>query len=344
MGLTFLYPMVGIAALAALVPVAIHLLTRATREPVTFPTIRFLETTRLSAVSRHRIQDWPLLILRVVIVLLAVTALAGPILMTPAREAAWRARVARAVIVDDRAAAAEDEVRSAAVGRTFARQRLGDAVSDAVRWVERQEPTTREIVVLSAFRRGAVDAADFAAVPSHIGIRLVRTAEGNGVRERELSRLVWRDGRAVRVVERLTLGPEATKLREIGATPLDEVPVRVTATPQDQPLADAALRAVLRRGLRLPPAGLLEPITVAWPGDVDQLAAILEARLAAPMDAWEPETVSDADLAAIARPSAPLGRPTPVDRGDRRWLWGFVTVLMAIESWLRKGPIWTPAN
>lgn len=174
MGLTFLYPLVWLAALAALLPLAIHLLTRATRTPVTFPTIRFLETTRLSATARHRVQDWPLLTLRVAIVLLAVAALAGPILITPAREAAWRARVARAVVLEDRSAAPEDELRSAEVARTFARVRLRDAVSDAVRWLERQEPGTREVVVLSAFRRGATDAADFASVPAPIGIRLVQ--------------------------------------------------------------------------------------------------------------------------------------------------------------------------
>jgi hypothetical protein len=340
-GVVFLSPLVWLGALAVLLPIAIHLLTRATRTPVTFPTIRFLETTRLSATSRHRIQDWPLLLLRVAIVLIAVAALAGPIVVTPAREAAWRARVARAVVLEDRTAAPDDELRSAAAGRTFARQRLRDAVSDAVRWLEQQEPSTREIVVLSAFRRGVTDAADFATVPAHIGIRLVRTADGSGVREREISRLVWRDGRAVRVLERMTLGPDATELREIDADPLDEIPVRVTASPEEQPLADAALRAVLRRGLRLPPAGLLEPITVAWPGDVERLAAALEARLAAPMDQWEPETLSDAELAAIAREPQVDGRPTPVDTGDRRTLWAIVLVLVIAETWLRRGAAWT---
>lgn len=341
MGVIFLSPLVWLGALAVLLPIAIHLLTRATRTPVTFPTIRFLETTRLSASSRHTIQDWPLLALRVLIVLLAVAALAGPILVTPAREAAWRARIARAVVLEDRTASPEDELRSAEAGRTFARQRLRDAVSDAVRWLEQQQPTLREIVVLSAFRRGATDAADFAAVPAGIGIRLVRTSDGSAVREREISRLVWRDGRAVRVLERMSLRPDATELREIGAEPLDEIPVRVTATPADQPLADAALRAVLRRGLRLPPAGLLEPITVAWPGDVEQLAAVLETKLASPLDQWEPETLADAELAAIARAPEAQGRPTPVDSGDRRTLWALVLVLVIVETWLRRGAAWT---
>ena len=323
--------------MAVALPIAIHLLTRATRRPVRFPSIRFLETTRLSASSRHAIEDWPLLLLRVATVLLAVAALAGPVFVTPGREAAWRARVARAVVLEDRTAAPEDELRSAAVARTFARLRLRDAVADGVRWLEQQEPTAREIVVLSAFRRGSTDAADFAAVPREVGIRLVRTADGSSRREREISRLIWRDGRVVRIVERLTLTPEATEVREIESTALDETPVRVTASPEEQRAADAALRAVLRRGLRLPPAGLLEPIAVAWPGDVERLAAALEERLAAPLDSWEPETLVDAELAAIARAPEPEGDPTPVDNGDRRVFWALAMALMVGELWFRKG-------
>jgi hypothetical protein len=339
-GIRFLHPAVWLAAVAIALPIAIHLLTRATRRPVRFPSLRFLETTRLSASSRHAIEDWPLLLLRIAMVLLAVAALAGPVLVTPAREAAWRARVARAVVLEDRTAAPEDELRSAAIARTFARQRLRDAVADGVRWLEQQEPTTREIVVLSAFRRGSTDAADFATVPRHVGIRLVRTADGSALREREISRLLLREGHVVRVLERLTLTPQATEVRELESTTLDEMPVRVTASPEEQRTADAALRAVLRRGLRLPPAGLLEPIAVAWPGDVEGLAAALQARLAAPLESWEPETLSDAELAAIARAPEPQGEPTPVDSGDRRLIWTLAMALMVAELWFRKGAAW----
>jgi hypothetical protein len=339
-GVTFLQPAVWLAAVAIALPIAIHLLTRATRTPVRFPSIRFLEATRLAASSRQRLQDWPLMLFRVSIILLAIAALAGPVLVTAAREAAWRARLARAVVLEDRTAAPEDELRSAAVARTFARQRLRDAVADGVRWLEQQDPAAREVVVLSAFRRGATDAADFAAVPRHIGIRLVRTANGNGTREREISRLLWRDGGVVRVLERLTLSAEATEVRELEATTLDEIPVRVSAAPPEQPAADAALRAVLRRGLRLPPAGLLEPVSVTWPGDVEQLAEALQARLAAPLEAWEPETLADAELAAISRAPEPQGGPTPVDARDRRLFWALVVSLLVAEIWFRRGAAW----
>ena len=249
--------------------------------------------------------------------------------------------MARAVVLEDRTAAPEDELRSAAVARTFARQRLRDAVADGVRWLHQQEPTAREIVVLSAFRRGSTDAADFAAVPGHVGIRLVRTADGSSLRQREISRLLWRDGRLVRVIERLTLTPHATEVSEVQSTTLGEIPVRVTAPPEEQRAADAALRAVLRRGLRLPPAGLLEPISVAWPGDVERLAASLQARLAASLESWEPETLADAELAAIARAPEPQGGPTPVDSGDRRLIWALALALMVGELWFRKGAAWT---
>jgi len=340
-GVAFEHPAVWWSAVLVAVPVAIHLLTRARRTPMRFPSVRFLEPTSLSAVSRHRIQDWPLLLVRVLTLVLAIAAFAGPILITPAREEAWRARVARAVVLEDRTAAPDDHVRSAAVGEVFARARLGDAVSDAVRWLERQAPATRELVVLSAFRRGSTDAADFSGVPAHIGIRLVRTGEASATREREIARLTWRDGRPVRVLERLELMPGSTVVREVSAQPLDEVPIRVLAPAAQQADADAALRAVLHRGLRLPPAGLLERIDVAWPGTVEELAAVLERKLAASFESWEPETLDDAELAAIARPPAPVGAPVPVDSGDRRVVWALIVGLLAVEAWIRRGTTWS---
>jgi hypothetical protein len=74
---------------------------------------------------------------------------------------------------------------------------------------------------------------------------------------------------------------------------------------------------------------------------VERLAAALQARLAAPLDSWEPETLTDADLAAIARAPAPQGGPTPVDSGDRRLTWALAIALMVAELWFRKGAAWT---
>ena len=82
---------------------------------------------------------------------------------------------------------------------------------------------------MSAFRRGSTDAADFAAVPAQIGVRLIRTTEGSAVRTREILRLTWRDGRPVRTLEQLVLTPTSTEVRELGAEPLDESPIRIVA-------------------------------------------------------------------------------------------------------------------
>ena len=341
MGVVFLQPWVWLLAVSVGLPVVIHLLARDRSRRVVFPTVRFLESTRLSAATRRTLRDWPLLLVRVAIVLVSVAALAGPVFVTPARQAAWTARVARAIVLDDRAAPPEDELRSAAPGATFARARVQDAVLDGLRWLSAQRPSRHEIVVLSQFKRGAVDAADFVDVPDGTGIRLVRTSDANGTRQREISRLQLRDEGVVRVGERLAFGRTTTEAREGEVVPLDRELVRVVAPPDQQGEADAALRAVLRRGLRLPPAGLLEPIQVEWPGDVARLAAAIEARMAAPLDAWEPDVMSDAELAALARPARSNGDARPEDEGDRRTWWAALLVLMAVEVWMRRGPAWT---
>ncbi|MEZ5284575.1 MAG: BatA domain-containing protein [Vicinamibacterales bacterium] len=341
MGVTFLQPWVWLLAAAVALPIAIHFLARDRSRRVPFPSLRFLETTRLSAVTRRVLQDWPLLLLRVAIVLVAVAALAGPIFLTPARRTEWASRVARAIVLDDRTASPDDELRSASPGIVLARERVGDAVRDAVRWLAHQERATREIVVLSSFTRGAVGPADFVDVPAGVGIRLVRTSDGTVVRDRSFSRLELRDSGLVRVTERLELLPDETRTREEEVRPLDTMPIRVSAAPDARADAEAALRAVLRRGIRLPPAGLLRDIEVPWTGEVDALARAIDAEVRAPLDAWEPEAVSDAELAAMARPATTDGPSRPADRGDRRTLWAVVALLLVLEMWVRQGGAWT---
>jgi hypothetical protein len=335
MGITFLQPWAWLLAAAVALPIAIHLLARDRSRRVPFPTLRFLEVTKLSAVSRHKLQDLPLLAVRVGLVLAAVAALAGPVFVTPAREAAWAERIARAVVLDDRTAPPDDELRAAAVGATFARMHFRDAVGDAVRWLGVQRLAAREIVVFSTFRRGTVSAGDFVDVPDDVSVRLIRSSGVTSVRDREMSRLQLRDEGLVRVTERLTLGPTTTEVREVGAERLAEPPITVSATPEERLRADAALRAVLRRGLRLPPAGLLEPIVAEWPGDVTRLAAQLESRLSAPLAGWEPELMSDAELASLARKAPAPGKPLPEDMGDRRTIWLLVLILLCVEWWVR---------
>ena len=114
MGITFLQPWAWLLAATVALPIAVHLLARNRSRRMPFPTLRFLEVTKLSAVSRQTLQDVPLLAVRIALVLAAVAALAGPVFVTPAREAAWAGRVARAVVLDDRTA---PPGRRAAIGR-----------------------------------------------------------------------------------------------------------------------------------------------------------------------------------------------------------------------------------
>lgn len=341
MGVTWLNPWVWLGAVTVAVPIAIHLLARDRSIQRPFPSLRFVEPTPLSAVSRRTLQDVLLLALRIGIVLAAVAALAGPILITPGRQAAWASHVARAVVTGEQGAAAEDELRSARVGAVFSRARIRDSVRDATRWLQQQTPSEKEIVVLSSFQRGVVDPADFADVPADIGIRLVSTGEPPAVRERDITRLQLRGTELVRVTGRLGLNPADTSLTELSAERVDGTPIVVSAAPEDRAMADAALRAVLRRGVRLPPAGLLKPVEVAWNGDIDVLAADIARKLSAPLDAWEPERLTGTEMAAIERPVRAEGEGVPVDEGDRRPFWGMTLVLLALETWVRRGGAWT---
>lgn len=96
--MTFAAPLALWGLLLLLGPVLVHLLSRrtATRRP--FPTLRLLEATRLQPVSRRVLDDRGLLLLRLLVLLLAVLAMARP---TWSRAAAAEASAtARALIVD----------------------------------------------------------------------------------------------------------------------------------------------------------------------------------------------------------------------------------------------------
>src|SRR5439155_23533783 len=81
-------------------PILIHLLVQRRAERFPFPTLRFLQPTRLAAIRRHLLEDIPLLLVRAAILAAAVAALAGPLLVTPARRQAWDRLLVRAVATD----------------------------------------------------------------------------------------------------------------------------------------------------------------------------------------------------------------------------------------------------
>src|SRR5262245_45441621 len=89
----------GLAVLV--LPVLIHLLVRQESRRFLFPSLRFLRTTGLASERRRLVTDLPLLIVRFLILATAVAALAAPLAITETRNAQWRQRVARAVVIAD---------------------------------------------------------------------------------------------------------------------------------------------------------------------------------------------------------------------------------------------------
>ena len=137
MSVFWLAPMALLGLGLVAVPIAIHLLVRQQNRRVDYPSLRFLRQSQLAAFRWRTIQDALLLACRVAIVAAAVLALAGPVVQTAARSAAYGNRVARAVVVEPgtSAGAAAAESAGAFVSATFTRSQIGDAVADAARWL-----------------------------------------------------------------------------------------------------------------------------------------------------------------------------------------------------------------
>jgi hypothetical protein len=176
--MTWATPLAGLVALAVVLPLIAHLWSR--RRPVTmpFPTLRFLRAA--SPVSRrlHRVQEWPLLLLRLAIVGAIATAAAGPTLMTAARQRAWQQRLHRVFVVDERVRGGADQevarlTREATTVRRLDHDEviglLQDASSEAARVARSQRA---EIVVIWDGTRGSLAQADLASIPREVGLRL----------------------------------------------------------------------------------------------------------------------------------------------------------------------------
>ena len=174
----------------AAVPFLIHLLRTHHAKRVAFPSLRFVQTSRTAAVRMRLPSDVLLMVVRIATVALAVGALAGPMVLTDARMAAWNARTARAVVVDvsdsmrvvdgsgvppegAAAEAAAAELRTATYARRIDTRDLGDGFARASRWLAASPPARREIVVISDLQRGALRRPDTMTVPDGIGVRFI---------------------------------------------------------------------------------------------------------------------------------------------------------------------------
>src|SRR4051794_39243167 len=178
-------PLALLGVLAVALPVLIHLLGRGHAKVHRFPTLRFLDASRLLPTRRTTVHDLPLLLVRSAILALAAVALTQPLWLTKARRRSMDGGLARAIIVDTSASMAGSIDSARAVARRSAAEaqisvvvESGDPRGEligAVGWLTRQG-RRGEIVIVSDFQRGSVERNDLAAVPPSVGIALLRTS------------------------------------------------------------------------------------------------------------------------------------------------------------------------
>ena len=323
----------GLLALA--VPVIIHLLGRRNARITKFPTLRFVGVSRLMATRWTRLSDIGLLSVRLGILAAAVTALAGPLLLTDDREMSRNRAIARAIVVDTsasltRAAASgtagetgrdvalrdaarlAGEAASSVVVQTPAPSR---ALRGALAWLATR-PGRREVVIISDFQTGALDEADIASIPPDIGIGLVKVGLAPAVTPVET---VSRQGSA-EVVARIT--PDS-----LGATVEWSVRARPAADTRPGPVllaganererADAAHAAALSVSTGTPAPR--RPIAIVFPGYEGRAAL---ARGAAPMsEPWMGDV-----LAALRRDSILVAAASGAEVADAGAESSFVAV------------------
>jgi hypothetical protein len=197
-------------------PVLIHLLGRGHARVHRFPTLRFLTASRLLPTRRTRVHDFPLLAVRAGALALAAAALARPLVLTAKRARALDRGLARAIVVDTSESmrrampsgtnaldSARREARTlAANARTSViveTSHPSRALAPASAWLVHQG-RRGELVVVSDFQRGEIEAGDFAVVPKSMGVSLHRIPTVAGdigmTASRAGSRIVIRTTRA----------------------------------------------------------------------------------------------------------------------------------------------------
>lgn len=252
------WALAGVLLLAG--PLLVHMLLRRNARRLVFPTTRFLPRTRASAVRFRRPADIVLLILRAGIVLAAVLACAQPVMLASWRTSRWNQRTARAVVVDtspsvpatiDTARLAEQEGQGLA-SATFRTPDVREGLRRAADWLSHTPPARREIVIVSDFQRGTIDAESLGALPAAVGVRFIRA--GAPAASAALPRILgWRDRtweprialRDDAVDVTYAAGPATDDADTTGATNRSGVAALVTTR---QPAAEAEAAAAALAG------------------------------------------------------------------------------------------------
>jgi hypothetical protein len=256
----WLHPIAWWGLLAVLVPIAIHLIARPRSRRVLFPSLRFLRANNTVTLSSLRLSDWPLLVVRTLILAMATAAVAGPLLVTDARRTLWERRTARAFVVhgDQTGTAArvvEEESQRSFTHAQFTAPSVADAIRGAVAWLDRQPPSLREMVLVGDFRDGDIAGRDLAPVPAATGVRFLPVDAPPGAEVAEASVVADGPRGPERFSVRVTASAEETRAEYAEAGDASMPALQIIAPPASQRRADAMLRAILRDGVVLDPRG-----------------------------------------------------------------------------------------
>ena len=175
--MTFLQPWAWIGLVAVAGPIVAHLLARRSARRLPFPTVRFLPAAIQTPVSRDRLTDITLLVVRCLVLVTAAAALALPVWLTADQRRTLGESVVRAIVVDNGVAnAADPQAARLSAESTVARVAHADEparlLGEASTWLA-QQPMRREIVLVSDFPAQALSKADLDRIPAGIGIKLV---------------------------------------------------------------------------------------------------------------------------------------------------------------------------
>jgi hypothetical protein len=256
--MVWLHPAALLALAAVAAPILIHILAQRRAEVLPFPTLRFLRPTALVSLRRHLLEDPLLLALRIAIVAAAVAAVAGPLIVTRARRDAWNRRIVRATVTTAAPGMSGDASRDRDTlfeAREFRGTSLADGIRRAVEWLDMAPPARREVFVAAPLTIGSIAAADLAEVPRDVGLRFERVGAHVGERTVAYGSVRTADG----IVDReVTIAGERTSVRDrlasASAVAGDRAfPIDVVAGPSARPFVTAAITAVLRERVWLPP-------------------------------------------------------------------------------------------
>ena len=247
------WALLGLLTLA--LPVFIHLLSRKRAVRQKFPSLRFLNATRLLPTRSPHLTDIPLLLVRLAVLAIATLALTGPLWLSASRTESFNSSMARVLVVDtsasmNQSAGGKFAADSAlALAKSLAAESQAslivqtnppaEALTGASAWLTAQR-VRGEVVVVSDFQEGTLDGAAIARVAPAFGIKLVRVPTSLSTSD---STFVTSRGRVLATVDSSSTRAEWSA--DSAAAGVGAVAVTVLAPARDQGMVIAAARAAL---------------------------------------------------------------------------------------------------